>query len=262
MNKSFPGWNGTILLAHGIFDYGDAIGMLKTLRSEPMSPEEQEWRAASGRRPQSLGEEIANSVTHGVGLLASVATLPVLVFTAAGQRDPLQLVGGVVFGVTLVLLYLASTLYHALPIGGAKRVFRVLDHSAIYLMIAGTYTPFMLGALRGPWGWTLLGTIWMLAVLGILAKSTLGFRFPRLSTVLYVAMGWLVLIAIRPLVHHVSPAGLAWLFAGGVCYTAGITFFATDTRLRYGHALWHLFVIAGSGCHVTAVLWYASARTV
>jgi hemolysin III len=136
----------------------------------------------------------------------------------------------------------------------------VLDHSAIYLLIAGTYTPFTLGVLRGPWGWTLLGTIWTLALLGILAKSTIGFRFPRLSTVLYAAMGWLVLIAIRPLVTHVSPAGLAWLFAGGVCYTAGIAFYATDTRLRYGHALWHLFVVAGSACHVVAVLWYAASR--
>jgi hemolysin III len=159
-----------------------------------------------------------------------------------------------------VLLYSASTLYHALPVGGAKRVFRVLDHSAIYLLIAGTYTPFTLGALRGPWGWALLGTIWTLAVFGILAKSTLGFRFPQLSTVLYLAMGWLVLIAIRPLVVHVSPAGLVWLFAGGVCYTAGVAFYATDTRLRYGHALWHVFVVAGSACHVAAVLWYASVR--
>ena len=211
-------------------------------------------------RPQSLGEEIANSVTHGVALLGGFATLAVLVLTAGGQRDRWRLVGGIVFGVTLVVLYLASTLYHALPAGRAKRVLRVLDHSAIYLLIAGTYTPFTLGVLRGPWGWALLGTIWTLALLGIVAKSTLGFRFPRLSTVLYVAMGWLALIAIRPLVAHVPPEGLAWLFAGGVCYTAGVAFYANDTRLRYGHALWHLFVVAGSCCHVVAVLWYASPR--
>lgn len=211
-------------------------------------------------RPQTLGEEIANSITHGAALLASLAALPVLVYKAAGHRDPWQLVGNVVFGVTLVLLYLASTVYHSLPVGGAKRVLRVLDHSAIYLLIAGTYTPFTLGALRGPWGWALLGTVWTLALFGILAKSTLGFRRPRLSTVLYVAMGWLVLIAARPLVSRVSPAGLAWLFAGGVCYTGGVVFYATDARLRYGHAFWHLFVVAGSGCHVVAVLWYASSR--
>jgi hemolysin III len=215
-----------------------------------------------GDRQQSLGEEIANSITHGVALLASITAVPVLVITAVRRHDPWQVAGGAVFGATLVLLYLASTLYHALPVGTAKRVFRVLDHSAIYLLIAGTYTPFTLGALRGPWGWSLLGIIWTLALLGILAKSTMGFRFPRLSTVLYAAMGWLVLIAIRPLVTHVSPAGLAWLFAGGVCYTAGIAFYATDKRLRYGHALWHLFVVAGSACHVVAVLWYAARVTV
>lgn len=209
-------------------------------------------------RPQLLSEEIANSITHGVGLLASVAAFPVLVLTAAGHRDPWQLIGGAVFAVTLVLLYLTSTLYHALPICEAKRVMRVLDHSAIYLLIAGTYTPFTLGVLRGPWGWSLLGTIWALALFGVLAKCVLRFRFPRLSTVFYVAMGWLVVVAIRPLVTHMSAAGLAWLVAGGVCYTAGVAFYATDARLRYGHALWHLFVIAGSGCHFVAVLRHAA----
>lgn len=208
-------------------------------------------------RPQSLGEEIANSVTHGVGLLGSMAALPVLVLGAVGQRDPWQLVGGAVFGITLVLLYLASTLYHALPVCRAKDVLRVLDHSAIYLLIAGTYTPFTLGALRGPWGWSLFGIIWGLALLGVAAKLTIGFRFPRLSTVLYLAMGWLVIVAIQPLVARVSPAGLAWLVAGGVCYTGGVAFYATDGRLRYGHAVWHLFVIAGSACHFCAVLWHA-----
>ena len=162
-------------------------------------------------RPQSPGEEIANAVTHGAGLAASLAALPVLVLAAAGRRDPWQLVGGAVFGITLVLLYLASTLYHALPSPRAKSVLRVLDHSAIYLLIAGTYTPFTLGALRGPWGWALLGTIWTLALLGVVAKCTVGFRFPTLSTLLYVGMGWLVLVAIHPLVTHVAPAGLAWL---------------------------------------------------
>lgn len=209
-------------------------------------------------RPQSLGEEIANSIIHGAGLLASVAALSVLVLTAVGRRDPWQLVGGTIFGITLVLLYLASTLYHALPLGGAKRVLRVLDHSAIYLLIAGTYTPFTLGALRGPWGWALLVTIWALALFGIVAKCALGFRYPRLSTGFYVAMGWLALIAIRPLVINVPLAGIAWLGAGGLCYTGGVAFYATDARLRYGHALWHLFVVAGSGCHLAAVLWYAA----
>ena len=211
-------------------------------------------------RPQTLGEEIANSLTHGAGLLTSLAALPVLVLAAAGRRDPWQLVGGAIFGATLVLLYLASTLYHALPASRAKRALRVLDHAAIYLLIAGTYTPFTLGALRGPWGWTLLGIIWGLALLGIAAKCAVGFRFPRLSTVLYVAMGWLVIVAIQPLVTHVSPAGIAWLVAGGLCYTGGVAFYATDGRLRYGHAIWHLFVVAGSVCHFCAVLWHSAPR--
>ena len=211
-------------------------------------------------RPQTLGEEIANSITHGAGLMASLAAVPVLVLAAAGRQDPWQLVGGVVFGVTLVLLYLASTLYHALPVCRAKGVLRVLDHSAIYLLIAGTYTPFTLGPLRGPWGWTLLGIVWGLALFGIVAKLTVGVRFPRLSTVLYVGMGWLIVVAIQPLVTHLSGGGLAWLVAGGLFYTGGVPFYVTDTRLRYGHALWHLFVVAGSTCHFLAVLWHAVPR--
>jgi hemolysin III len=209
-----------------------------------------------GERRLSLGEEIANSVTHGVAALASVAALPILLVVAISRRDPWQVVGGAIFGATLVMLYLASTLYHALPHPRAKRVFRVLDHSAIYLLIAGTYTPFALGALRGPWGWALLGAVWTLAALGITAKATLGFRFPRLSTAVYVAMGWLALIAVQPLLAHVGVAGLMWLLAGGLCYTAGVVFFAWE-RLRYGHMVWHLFVAAGSVCHFFAVLWYA-----
>lgn len=217
-------------------------------------------RSSTVDRPQSLGEEIANSVTHGAALLASIGAVPVLVLASAGPRDAWQIVGAAVFGATLVLLYLASTLYHAVPAGGAKRTLRVLDHSAIYLLIAGTYTPFMLGALRGPWGWAVLGTIWPLAVAGIVAKLTLGFRFPRLSTALYVVMGWLVVVALDPLAARVSPSGLVWLLAGGACYTGGVAFFATDSRVRYGHAIWHLFVAAGSTCHFFAVLWHAAPR--
>lgn len=213
-----------------------------------------------GERRLSLGEEIANSVTHGVGALASIAALPILMVVAVSRGDPWQVVGGAIFGATLIMLYVASTLYHALPHPRAKRVFRVLDHSAIYLLIAGTYTPFALGALRGPWGWALLGAVWTLAALGITAKATLGFRFPRLSTAVYVAMGWLALIAAQPLLAHVGVAGLMWLLAGGLCYTAGVVFFAWE-RLRYGHMVWHLFVAAGSVCHFFAVLWYAGARS-
>lgn len=207
-------------------------------------------------RRLSLGEEIANSVTHGVALLASVAALPILVADAAARGSAWQVVGGAIFGATLILLYAASTLYHALPQPGAKRVFRILDHSAIYLLIAGTYTPFALGALRGPWGWTLFGAVWALAALGITAKATVGFRFPRLSTAVYVVMGWLAIIALRPLLTQVGVAGMMWLLAGGLCYTAGVIFFAWE-RLRYGHMVWHLFVAAGSVCHFFAVLRYS-----
>ncbi|MHB1224944.1 MAG: PAQR family membrane homeostasis protein TrhA [Gemmatimonadaceae bacterium] len=209
-------------------------------------------------RSQTMGEEIANSVTHGAALVGSIAALPVLVIAATGRHDVWQVVGGTIFGVTLVLLYLASTLYHALPASRARGALRALDHTAIYLLIAGTYTPFMLGALRGPWGWTLLATIWTLALLGIVAKWTLGFRFPRLSTLFYVAMGWLIVVAAHPLLTHVPPAGLTWLAAGGLCYTGGVAVYVTDNRFRYGHALWHLFVVAGSACHFVAVLWHAA----
>ena len=211
-------------------------------------------------RSQTLGEEIANAVTHGAGLVASIAALPVLILAALHQRDVWQIVGGAIFGATLVMLYLASTIYHALPACPAKRVLRVLDHSAIYLLIAGTYTPFTLGVLRGPWGYSLLGTIWALALFGIAAKFTLGFRFPRLSTMLYIGMGWLVVVALHPLATRVSPTGLAWLVAGGLSYTGGVIFYATDARIRYGHALWHLFVLAGSVCHFVAVLGHAAGR--
>jgi hemolysin III len=207
-------------------------------------------------RRLSVGEEIANSVTHGVAALAAVAALPILIVSAIARGDPWQVVGGAIFGATLVMLYVASTLYHALPHSRAKRVFRVLDHSAIYLLIAGTYTPFAFGALRGPWGWALAGTVWALAALGIVAKATLGFRYPRLSATVYVVMGWLALIAFRPLMTQIGAAGMIWLGAGGLCYTAGVIFFAWE-RLRYGHMVWHLFVAAGSVCHFFAVLWYS-----
>ena len=166
-----------------------------------------------------------------------------------------------VFGATLVLLYTASTLYHALPASSAKRIFRVLDHAAIYLLIAGTYTPFTLGALRGAWGWTLLGTVWGLAAVGVTLKASCGLRAPRWSAALYIFMGWMVLVAFRPLTAHVAIAGVLWLLAGGLFYTVGVVFFAWE-RLRYTHTVWHLFVLAGSGCHYAAVLWYSAPRLI
>ena len=158
----------------------------------------------------------------------------------------------------MVLLYLASTLYHALPAGKAKRVFRIIEHSAIFLLIAGTYTPFTLGVLRGAWGWTLLGLVWGLALAGVALKAFEKISHPAISTGLYLFMGWLILIAAVPMYGRVPLSGLLWLVAGGVAYTAGVAFFVADSRLRYGHFIWHLFVLAGTACHYWAVFRYAA----
>jgi hemolysin III len=207
-------------------------------------------------RGQTLGEEIANSVSHGIGFLAAVAALPLLVL-GAQPRGAAAVTGAAIFGATAALLYLTSTLYHSLAENRAKRVFRVLDHGAIYLLIAGTYTPFTLGVLRGAWGWTLFGLVWGLAIIGVVLKSSpAGFKYPRVSTVLYVAMGWLVLIAARPLAQHLPSWGLFWLLAGGVAYTGGVGFYAAH-RVKYAHFAWHLCVLAGTACHFVAVLRYA-----
>jgi hemolysin III len=208
-------------------------------------------------RLQSRGEELLNALTHGSGLGASIVALPVLVMVAAAGGDSLRIIACTVFAATLVLLYAASTLYHAIPASRAKQVLRVVDHSSIYLLIAGSYTPFTLGVLRGAWGWSLFGVVWTLAACGILYKTILGFRFPRLSTGFYLAMGWLAVVALEPLARALPGPALAWLLAGGLCYTAGVPFYARD-RLRFRHAVWHLFVLAGSACHYVAVLLYAA----
>jgi len=208
-------------------------------------------------RPQSRREELVNALTHGSGLAASLVGLPLLVWVSSSRGDIRQIVACSIFATSLVVLYTASTLYHALPTSRAKHVFRVIDHVAIYLLIAGSYTPFTLGVLRGAWGWTLLGLVWAAAAVGIMHKTLLGFRFPRLSILMYLGMGWLAVVAIGPLARALPPAGLAWLVAGGLCYTAGVVFYVRD-HLPYRHAFWHLFVVAGSGCHYAAVLWYAT----
>jgi hemolysin III len=211
---------------------------------------------AKQERTQSPGEEIANSVSHGVGLVAAVAAAPVLVFSAVQSGGAARIAGASVFAASMVLLYSISTLYHALRRDRAKRIFQALDHSAIFLMIAGTYTPFTLGVLRGPLGWTLFGLVWGLALAGVVLTAAGGVRYPKLSTALYLAMGWLVIIAIKPLWLRVPPWGLFWLVAGGIAYTVGVVFYAAK-RVRYSHFVWHLFVITGTACHFIAVLRYA-----
>ena len=210
-------------------------------------------------RAQTLGEEVANAVSHGIGFLLAAASLPVLVQFASRQGGAASVVAASVFAATMMLLYLVSTLYHALPAGRAKQWFNRLDHAAIYVFIAGSYMPWLLGALRGPWGWSLFGVVWSAAALGVAAKLFNRLRHPLWSTGLYVAMGWVAVVAIVPLVERVSGGGLAWLVAGGVAYTLGAIVFLLDNRIRYAHFVWHLFVIAGSACHFCAALWHASA---
>lgn len=197
-------------------------------------------------------EELANSLTHGLGLLLSVAGLAMLVTVAAQRSDAWAVTGSAVFGASLVLLYASSTLYHSLRAARPKQVARVVDHVAIFLLIAGTYTPFMLVNLRGPWGWSLLGVVWALAVAGTALKIFFTGRFRVLSTIIYLFMGWLVLVAIKPLVVALPRDGLIMLFAGGIAYSLGTVFYLWK-RLPYHHAVWHLFVLAGSICHFLAV---------
>lgn len=208
--------------------------------------------APTGERTQTRSEEVANAISHGVGFAAILGATPLLLTTAS--RHGLA-PGAALFAVSAALLYLASTLYHAMP-PGRKPFFRMLDHLAIFILIAGTYTPFALGPLRGAFGWFIFATVWLLALLGVLFKTLARFRFPYVSTALYLGMGWLALFMIRPLAAHMPAAGLAWLVAGGVAYTAGTLFYHWE-RLRYSHLMWHLFVLAGTSCHFIAVLRYA-----
>ena len=202
-------------------------------------------------------EEIANSISHGLGLVLALVALPVLVMSAMRAGDVRFLIGVSVFGATMVLLYLASTLYHSTTHEAAKRTFRLFDHTAIFLLIAGTYTPFSLGVLRGPWGWSLLAAIWLLAIVGITLKIRKRTRHSPIGIVLYVIMGWLCVVAVKPMLMLIPVPGLLLILAGGIAYTGGLAFFAAQ-RIRYNHFIWHLFVIAGTTCHFFAVLWYAA----
>jgi hemolysin III len=201
----------------------------------------------------SRHEETLHWLTHAIGIAASLVAIPWLVSVAAHGGDPWRLVAGVVFGVSSLLLFSTSVLYHAASSSQYKTRLRMLDHSAIYLLIAGTYTPFALGVLRGPWGWSLFGVVWGLAVAGILAKTMLGFRFHLTSTFLYLGMGWVGVVAARPLMEALTRHEITWMVAGGLAYTAGVPFYLWKNR-RYSHAVWHLFVLAGVACHFVAVL--------
>lgn len=205
----------------------------------------------------SLREEIANSISHGLGLVLALVGLPILVLAAIEIGSTGFIVGVSVFGATMVLLYLASTLYHWSTREEIKSLFRLFDHTAIFLLIAGSYTPFALGVLRGPWGWSLLAIVWTLAIVGIALKISKRTRHSRISIVLYVIMGWLALVAVKPMVMLIPVPGILLIFAGGIAYTGGLAFFAAH-RIRYNHFIWHLFVIAGTTCHFFAVLWYAA----
>jgi hemolysin III len=199
-------------------------------------------------------EEWLNCAVHVAGIVASCVAIPVLVFAARRTGDPWLLAGGLTFGISALLMFTTSALYHASRDPAVRLRLRRVDHAAIYLLIAGTYTPFTLGVLRGTWGWTLAAVIWTLALAGIVFKTTsLGFRFHRTSVALYVVMGWLAIVAVRPLMQALSPHELGWLLAGGLCYTGGVVFYLWKSR-PYTHAIWHVFVLAGVACHFVTVL--------
>jgi len=199
-------------------------------------------------------EELANAATHGLGLMLSITGLVILVILAAMRGSAWHIVSCAIYGATLVCLYAASTLYHGIPSKRLKRALKIFDHCAIYLLIAGTYTPFLLVNLRGPWGWSLFGVVWGMALVGIILKFWFVDHFQILSTTVYLLMGWLAVIAVRPILLQIPPAGLVWLAAGGLSYTAGVVFFAWK-KIPYHHVIWHVFVLGGSTCHYLAVLY-------
>ncbi len=217
-------------------------------RSRPVSEEGPYLRCAR--------EELANTLTHGFGAILAIVGLVALVVVASGRGAALQIVSYSIYGASLVFLYTASTCYHAAACDSLKRLFWRLDHVGISLLIAGTYTPFMLLNVRGAWGWTVLSLVWGLAALGIIIRLCARSRMTVLTTTIYLAMGWVVVIAAKPALDAIHPHGIAWLVAGGLAYTLGVIFFALE-RLPYNHTIWHLFVLGGSLCHFLAVLFYA-----
>ncbi len=204
---------------------------------------------------QTKAEEIGNATTHAMGALLSLAAITLLIVFSASKPDGFKLFSGIVFGCTLLLMYVSSTIYHSLQNPRAKHFFRILDHASIYLLIAGSYTPFMLVTLRGPWGWAMFSVIWGLALIGVIFKLFFVHRFELLSTTIYLLMGWMGLVVIKPIYQTLPAGGLTCIVVGGLCYTVGVIFYAWE-RLKYSHVLWHLFVLAGSIFHFFAVLFY------
>lgn len=204
---------------------------------------------------QTIPEEIANAITHGVGIVVSIVALVLMVVYACHYHQVKAIVSASIFGASLIALYFSSTLYHAVWHLKTKQILQMIDHMMIYLLIAGTYTPFTLVALGGGWGWSLFGVIWGLALAGIVFKLFFTGKFEKLSVGIYIAMGWLAIIAIKPFLHAIPFAGLMWVIAGGLAYSIGIIFYAGD-RIRYAHTIWHIFVLLGSLCHVIAILCY------
>ena len=208
------------------------------------------------KRVQTVGEEIANAISHGLGMIGAIAITPFLILKAIPLGAG-AVTGAAIFGASMIILYASSAMYHSLPQCKAKKIFQIFDHAAIFLLIAGTYTPFTLSVLQGAWGWTLFGLIWGLAALGVIMKTIHTDGTSKLSIALYLAMGWLAVFAVRPLYDSMPLEGLLWILAGGVMYTGGVIFFAYDHRVKYNHLIWHLFVLAGTTCHVVAVIEYA-----
>jgi len=203
----------------------------------------------------SLGEEITHAITHGFGAALSIAGLTILVVLAVENGNIYQVVSFSIYGATLVILYLASTLYHGIQQPDAKRIFKIFDHSSIFLLIAGTYTPFLLISIRGALGWTLMVIVWGMAILGVSFKTLFIDRFPKLSVLAYVLMGWLSVVMIKEMLVNIPLGGLIWLAIGGVVYTVGVIFYALQ-KIPYMHVVWHFFVLGGSICHYFAVLLY------
>ena len=209
----------------------------------------------TGEHQYTLKEELAHAVSHGAGVILSIGGLTWMLYLSISASDPWKILASVVYGVSLIALFLASTLYHSFHASKHKHIFKLLDHCAIYLLIAGSTTPFVLVAMRTDTGWLLLGTIWTLAVVGILGKLWFRDRYPRISLASYLLMGWLVVFAAPDLADAIGTGGTTWLFAGGLSYTIGALFYMRK-RMMFSHAIWHVFVLVGGVCHYLAVVWY------